>query len=219
MSRTKLLIAACFAVFALVALASASASAATAGWDVNGTLLSGTVPLLSTALVLQEGVLKVEAGETLEIKCKAHEVLFNEGLLRSPDGITAKDVTFHGCQTVGSSAEKCMIPDLILTVAVHGLASLEGPLNTLIKVLPQTKTTFATIKFGNAVGSECALLGTEAVTGGLDLLLHEGFDPATLHLALAFSLTGSLKIGSSNAVLEGLDADLRLASGLRWNYL
>jgi hypothetical protein len=218
MSRAKLLVVACFAVFGLVALASGSASAAE-GWDVNGTLLSGTTALASTALVLQEGVLKIEAGETVEIKCKAHELLINEGVLKSPDGLLAKDVTFHGCETVGPSAAQCTIPDLILTVPVHGLASLEGPLNTLIKVLPQTKVTFSTIKFDNATGGACALLGVQPVTGGVDLLIHEGFDPATLHRVLAFSLTGGLKVGSSNAVLEGLEADLKLASGLRWNYL
>jgi hypothetical protein len=86
----------------------------------------------------------------------------------------------------------------------------------LILVLPDTKNTLFTIKFE---GEICALLGTQPVTGGLDLLIHEGSDPAARHLVLAFSLKGQLKIGSDEDELVGLSGDLELASKETWNFL
>jgi hypothetical protein len=219
MSRAKLLVAACFVVFGMTALAASTASAG--NWDVNGTpLTSGSVALASTALVLNAGILEIEAtGEAITVKCEAHELLINEGKLEGPDNISAKDVTFHGCKTTGTSAAHCTVPDLILSVGVKGLATLDGTLSTLIKVEPATKTVFATIKFGSVTEGSCAIEGGNAVTGGIDLLIHEGFHSAVTHRVLAFSLPGGLKVASNPASLKELVGDLKLNSGLPWNFL
>jgi hypothetical protein len=211
MSKAKLLIAACFAMFVVGGIASATASAGS--WDVNGKEITASVALASTALVLTTGKLSVPAANT-EIVCKGHELLINEGKLLPPDGILAKDLTFHECSTENTGG--CSIGPLILTVAIHGLAHLEGTLNTLILILPETKNTFASVPF---TGELCALTGTQPITGGVDLLIHEGKDPATRHLVLAFSLPGKLKVGSDEAELVGLSGDLELASKETWNFL
>jgi hypothetical protein len=211
MSKAKLLIAACFAMFIVGGIASATASAGE--WDVNGKPITANVALASTALVLTTGKLAVPAANT-EIVCKGHELLINEGRLLPPDGILAKDLTFHECSTENTGG--CKIPTLTLTVALRGLAHLDGALNTLILVSPDTKNVLYTIKYE---GELCALLGTQPVTGGLDLLIHEGRDPAIRHLILGFSLVAQLKIGSDEAELAGLSLDLELASKETWNFL
>jgi hypothetical protein len=212
MSRSKLLVAACFTVFALSALASATASAGE--WMVNGTKLTGSAAILSTALVLSEGRLFVP--NVLSIKCKAHEVGITGGKIIAPDGVLATSINFKECAVTEGNPTCELATKTISTVPVNGLALLEGTLNTYIHISPETKAAFATIKFS---GETCALLGVQPVTGNASLLIHEGFDERALHLTLAFSLPKSLKVGSSEALLEGLSADVRLESNQNWSFL
>ncbi len=217
MSKARLLLAACFTMFAFSALASATASATGGAWMVNGTLLVGTAAL-ANGLVLSFGTLSALG---VEVQCKAHEVLINGGLIEHPDWLLAKDLTFHECGVLNAGSN-CKLPNsnnaLILTLAVHGLALLDpgAPLNTLILLLPLPSKTFAVIPFE---GEKCALLGNQPVTGDVDLLIHEGRDEKLLHLVLVLSLPGLLKVGSSEAELHGLDFDIRLASDLPWSFL
>lgn len=217
MSRAKLVFATCFAVFAFSGLVASQAFAG-GEWDVNGTPLVGTAALAHAALVLKPGSLRIDNANPIEIECLAHEILINEGVLIAPDGVLAKSITFHECAVTLGSPTCTLASDLITTVPIHGLAHLDegGRLNTLILILPETKTTFATFKFE---GEKCALLGTQAVTGGVHLLIDEGYLPKELHLILVVTLKGGLKVGSSEALLTGLDADLRLESGLLWRFL
>ncbi len=213
MSRSKLLLVACFAVFAFAAVASVAAFGEEPHWDVNGTPLVGSEPFLPTALVLNHGRLLVPtAGVTIE--CLGHELLLTNGSIIAPDRLLIGSITFHECEAI--STGNCSIPRLILVGPVHGLAELEGKLNVIILLLPETKNVFTTIKFE---GETCALLGVQPVTGHVHLLIHEGQDLALLHLVLAFSLVGALHVGSDEAKLEELDFDLALKSHLKWNFL
>jgi hypothetical protein len=210
MSKTKLVVVGCFAAFALSALASASASAA---WDVNGTLLVGTAALLNSTLVLAHGSLEVVgAGVTLE--CTAKEIGINGGEIVHPDEIRIKDLTFKSCVANGAN---CSLAEAnILTLPLHGLAELDGKLGVYIKLLPLPSKTAAVLTYE---GANCALKGVQPVTGTFDLLAPTGQDPSVLQLANIFSLPGSVKVGSSEGKLSGLHIDLRLASGLTWNFL
>jgi hypothetical protein len=151
------------------------------------------------------------------VECISTELGLTEAFIVHPDELRVKSVTFKEC---GATAP-CIIGngETISTLAIHGLAELDGTLNTLIKLLPLPSKTFAVIKFE---GASCALLGNQPVTAtgsAVDLLIHEGIHPRVLHLVLAFSLPGLLKVGSSEANLTGLDADFKLASGQTWNFL
>jgi hypothetical protein len=179
-------------------------------WEVNGTLLTGTAALLNSATVLAHGEL-VAAG--VKVTCTGTTVGITSGELVAPNEVRAKDLTFSNC---AATAPCSLASETILTLAIHGFAHLDGTLNTLILTLPLPSKTFAVIKFE---GEVCALLGAQPVTGTADVLIHGGADAAVSHLILAFSLTGSLKLGSSAATLSGFDGDLRLASGQTWNYL
>ncbi len=211
MPRFRLIIAACLAVFAVGAVASTTALAGE--WDVNGAKLSGSVALATKATVLEHGRLVMKQAET-KIECLSTELALGGAKLVAPDGIEATSVTFKECSTKETGG--CSVPTTIGTVPVDGLASLDGALNTLILVLPKTKSTFATIAF---TGETCAMLGTEPVTGHVDILIHEGSDPRVIHPGLVFSLPGGLKIGSNEASLEGLKLDLELQSKQTWNFL
>jgi streptogrisin C len=183
----------------------------TGQWDVNGTKLVGYAPFLNSALVLSHGEL-VAAG--VKVVCTGSTVGILFGELAQPDEVRAKDLTFTNCTASGESCS--LANETILTSALRGLAQLDGTLNTLTLILPQTKTVLATIKFN---GVTCALEGVQAITGRVDVLIDGGADPAVLHLILAFSLTGGLKLGSSEATLSGFGAHLRLQSGQTWNFL
>ncbi len=212
MSRGRLLLAVSLAVFAVSAVASATASAV---WDVNGTLLVGSAQIATPAKVLARGKLEVPAAG-VNVECSKTELGLTEAFIVHPDELRVQSVLFKEC----SATAPCSIGngETISTLAIHGLAELDGPLNTIIKLLPLPSKTFAVIKFE---GETCALLGAKPVTATgaiVDLLIHEGFDPRVLHLVLVSSLPG-LKVGSDEATLKELDFDVKLVSGLTWNFL
>jgi hypothetical protein len=210
MSRAKLIVTACFAIFALGALTAATASAGE--WDVGGSKLVGSEPIKSPAKVLAHGKLVVDAaGVTVE--CTSKELGIEGGEIVAPEEVRAKSLEFKECTT----SEPCKLQEEnIKTLALHGKAELDGTLGTLVKVLPLPSKTFAVIHF---LGETCALLGFQPVTGTADLLAPSGRDPAVLQLVNAFSLPGSLKVGSNEALLSGLSGDIQLVSGKTWNFL
>jgi hypothetical protein len=216
MFRTKLLATTCFAALALGAL---TVSIAQAGeWNVNGTKLVRSAALLSTFAVLAHGKIVVKTTPNIVIECTASTVAVNGGELVQPDEVRIKNLTFGKCV----ATDGCTVFDEeIRTLAVDGLAVLEGPLNTLVLFSP-LPLALATLAVINLTGENCALQGGLSVralegAAALDLLLREGRDPAVSHLALASSL--ELKIVSSEVEISGIDTDLRLASGQTWNFL
>lgn len=221
MSKAKLLVAACFAVLALSAVAATTAVAA-GEWDVGGKPLGAgkSAQIATTAAVGQFGVLS-SAG--IEVTCEGSELLIKNGFIVAPDEVVAEDITFHGCKTIGKSAETCSLSStLILTLALHGLAELDEGLrlNTVVLLLPLPTKTFTVLFFE---GETCAIKGAAGVTASknpaIDLLIDEGYLPAFVHLVLAFSLKESLKLASNEATLSHADANFRLASGEEWNFL
>lgn len=211
MSRVKLIVTAGLVVFTLGALMSATASAGE--WDVGGTKLVGSAAIKSPAKVLKTGDFKVPLfGVT--IKCESSELGIEGGEIVAPDEARAKSLTFKECKVTEGPCS--LEEETIKTLALHGLAELDGTLGTLVKVLPLPSKTFAALHF---LGETCSLLGIQPVTGTADLLAPSGKDPAVLQLVNAFSLPGSLKVGSDEAELLGLSGDVQLASGKTWNFL
>ncbi len=180
------------------------------GWDVNGTPLVGTAALAGTIKVLEHGSLEA-AG--VKVECTSTEIEVSSGELVAPDQIRASDLTFKGCK---ATAPCSLASETLLTLAIHGLAELDGTSGTFIKLLPLPSKTLAVLHFE---GSTCALLGLQPVTGTLDLLAPSGKSPNVLQLVKVSSLVGGLKVGSSEATLSGLNGDVKLASGQTWNFL
>lgn len=211
MSRAKSIVTACFVVLALGALISATASAGE--WDVGGTKLVGSEEIKSPIKVLEHGSLFVHIAG-VRIECLSKELGIVGGEIVAPDEVRAKSLEFKECSV---TEESCTLQEeVIKTLALHGLAELDGTLGTLLKVLPLPSKTFAVIHY---LGSTCALLGVQPITGTVDLLAPSGKDPAVLQLARAFSLPGSLREGSQEALLTGLNFDVQLHSGRTWNFL
>ncbi len=182
-------------------------------WDVNGTSLVGSAALAGPIKVLEHGSLSV-ALAGVRIECLSKELGIEGGEIVAPDEARAKSLEFKEC---GATEGSCTLEEsTIKTLALHGLAELDGTLGALIKVLPLPSKTFAVVHF---LGETCALLGIQPVTGTLDLLAPSGKDPAVLQLVSVFSLPGSLKVGSDEALLTGLNGDVKLASGQTWNFL
>jgi hypothetical protein len=216
MSKAKLIFAVCFAVFAIGAVASTTAMAG--NWMVAGTNLpnGSKAQIASPVKVLAHGKLEVPLAKVV-IECVATEGTVNDALLVGPDLAEAASIVFEQCTT--NNTGECSVPETISTVPVSGLATLEGPLNTLVTISPKTKNTFATIAFK---GEKCALKNEtsgQPVTGSVHILIHEGFDEKVEHLILVFSLPAGLKVGGDEATLSGLDADVKLTSGSPWSFL
>jgi hypothetical protein len=208
MSKAKPLITACLLVLALSALTPAVASAATAGWMVNGTLLAGSRALSTTAAVEEEW--QVQAAG-VSIKCSGSIVNAMSPEIVAPNRGAAKSVTFNGC----SANANCKVPTSISTLPILTEATLDGTLAVKEVIKPETKTPFATLLLE---GELCALDGVQPVTGKASVLAS-GHEERTLQQFHATTeVAGELKIGSSSASLTGSSL-VRLASGEPWSFL
>jgi len=214
MSRIKLVIAAFAAVLAVGAVASTTAFAATEGWMVNGTMLSGSKKLMTTGKVTQAGLLK---GSGVEVECQGSEIGGVNPEIVAPNKGGASSVTFNGCLTVRESAKTCTlntktvstVPVLLTELTLDGTLAVKGA------IVPETKTTFASLTF---TGAECALLGTQPVTGKVLILASLGQDEMTWQPVLLFSDAGSLKLGSGGAELHGA-GELATENLEPWSFL
>jgi hypothetical protein len=214
MSKAKMIITTLIAVMAFSALASGSASAATAGWMVGGKLLSGSAALATTAKVDEFGKLKSSAAN-ISLECTGSTLNGASPEIKSPSTGAASSLEFTGCKaltpncTIGSPA--------ISTVPITVEATLEGTAAVIATFKPKTKAVFATFEF---TGTNCAALGLDAVTGTARVLAPNGQTENTLQLinAIATEASEELKVASSPASLAG-SALLKLASGEPWSFL
>jgi hypothetical protein len=212
MPKIKLILAACAVALALNALTAAAASAATAGWMVNGTLLSGTKALATTASVSSKLKLKIAS---ITIECQANTLKGIAPELLATNKIKATSLEFTECN--GTKGECKLGSEKINTLPVLLEATLEGTLAITAKLKPETKTTIATVLFE---GGACAIEGVQAITGGVAILAPTGQDERTLQQASSITTeaSGELKVGTSGASVE-VTASSRLASGESWSFL
>jgi hypothetical protein len=209
MSRIKLIMSAFVAVLAFSALASGSASAATAGWMLSGKLVSGSVALATTAKVDKKAKLVADG---IEIECTSEVLNGVAPQITSPASGSATSLEFTGC--VSRSGACTLGSTVIGTVPITAEATLDGALGVLATFSPKTKTTFTTIEY---IGASCALVGVQPVTGKVVVLDPTGQDEAASQL-IEVTAASSLKVGSSAATFTG-SALLKLASGEPWSFL
>jgi len=210
MSKVKTLVMTFIAVLALGAVASTSASAATPGWMVSGTTLSGSEALATTAAV-DENAQLTASGVTIECTGKNLNGLSPKIEAGSMGSVTS--LIFTGCKALGTT---CTIESTeIGTVPVLAEATLEGSLGVKVVFSPQSGTIFATIKY---LGASCALLGLKPVTGKASVSAPTGQDEQVLQQIVANTASGELQVGSASATLKG-KALLKLATSSPWSYL
>ncbi len=212
MSKTKLIV----AVFAaMVAISAVTSATAFAGWKVGGTELAAGAKqkLMTSGIVEQPAILE---GIGFKITCGRTGKEDITGVAPEIEGTNkggATSVTFHEC----AGEEPCAIGSNTITTVPVLLTelTLDGTLAVKGAFVPETKTTFTTIKFE---GAECALTGTQPVTGKASFLAFTGQDERTFQSVLLFSETGKLKVGSSEAKLHGRGL-LSTANLVPWSYV
>jgi hypothetical protein len=212
MSKVKMIVTTLIAVFAFSALASASASASTAGWMVGGTQLTTAAALATTAKVDEKGTLEVPL-DAITIECKSSVLTGLEPKIESGTMGSAGSLIFKEC---ASTAASCTIASpTIGTVPLLAEATLEGALGVKVIFTPKTTKIFTTIEYK---GTECSLAGIKPVKGQATVKAPTGQDENTLQLIEADTTGGELEVGSTEAILKG-SALLKLASGQPWSFL
>ncbi|HEY2768438.1 MAG TPA: hypothetical protein VGI76_09280 [Solirubrobacteraceae bacterium] len=203
----KLIMSVCTGVLALSAFA--LASSASAQWRVGGTNLTGTAKMVKKVIIHHKAEFAA-AGVTITCVGNLEEV---SSQIEAGDKASAQSLVFTGC----SASEKCTVTETLGTVPVEATAALGVAPAVNVTVKPKTKTTFATIKFE---GSECALLGTQTVTGTAKVLAPTGQTEKEVQLmeANTSAASGELKVGSSAALLRDSSL-LILEIGLAWGFL
>lgn len=209
MSKVKVVAAAFIAALALTALASATASA---DWMVNGTNLTGSAALATTAHTDVTGKLN---GGGLNIECSGDLKGASPEIKVGAKG-SASSLTFTTCGTTNAN---CTVPAEISTVPVSVLAELDpgNALATTVLFTPTAGTIFATVKFS---GEKCAVAGIKPVTGKATALAPTGKDERT-EQELEINTTEAAKelfIASSAASLTGA-ALLLLSTRQGWSFL
>jgi hypothetical protein len=215
MPKIKAVCVAIIGVLMLSAMASASASAATAGWMVGGTnLASGTSEALSETTTRVGGNYLL-AGGGLEIECTTLKV--EDGFITGPSKNGAKSLHFSGCNAKTANCK--LNPTTLSTLPLLSEATLDPP-NALAAVIvfkPETAGgPILTFKFE---GEKCAIAGTKAITGTQAVLAPTGADERTEQVVTAIELVANeLKLGSASAKLTA-SVGLTLVSGKPWSFL
>jgi hypothetical protein len=215
MSMTRRVVAALIAASVLSALASSVASAATAGWMVNGTLLSGAAALASTATTDEPYLLAWDDGN--EIVCTGGTLNSVAPEIKSLHKGATSSLEFNECKAISEVCSLAGQPTTIGTVPLLIEATQAATLDAIVGFKPKTNTTFLTFKYE---GPECAMEGIQDFTGRIAMLGPTGQDESTLQLlkSITVGVSGELKMGSFGVSLKG-SALLKLASGEPWSFL
>jgi len=210
------------ALFAVLAFSAMAAGSASASWFVGGTELKTSAKLSTTAVVDEPTTLSVPA-LGLSVLCKGGVL---DGV--SPEIIAgetgkAASLKFLSCNTT-VPATGCALEEsnqAIPTLGINAKASLKSGSGVEDRVLfsPQTKGTFAEIKFSEA--NTCAFNSVEPVKGEVIVGAPTGQTESVGQaiVGLGSVENNSLEIGKGNkAFLNGGKALLTLASGSKWSF-
>jgi hypothetical protein len=183
---------------------------------VNGTMLSGSEPLATTAAVDEEFAFTIS---TTEVKCTGSTFNGVAPQIEAPNKGSARGLEATGCKT--SATSPCTLTGgnaggVIGILPVTSEVTLEGTAAVVGTIKPQG-AIFNTIAF---TGGGCALSGKQSVTGKVIAEGPTSQGERTLQSASAVTTaaSGDLKIGSTSASLSG-SVLFQLASSKVWSYL
>ncbi|MGA7704952.1 MAG: hypothetical protein WB998_08665 [Solirubrobacteraceae bacterium] len=205
MSKTKIVVAACVASLALLAVSAASASAA--GWYVNKTALASESPaeLAKATTTLANYELNL-LNNQIKVTCTGLQN--NESNIVGPNLFKAKSLAFTGCS---SNAVNCPIEPTITTTAVQGTVTSGTP--DTIKVQPVAGPT-ALLMIVEFTGPLCALSELPVKGNFTESSSDLGTEQAEHTLTVSAS---ELKSASDTDTLVGA-SDFKLASGNTWSF-
>lgn len=188
------------------------AAAAEAGWMVNGTKLTGTAALSTTAAVHEKFALTF-AGE--EIDCNGEDLTLVKPTINGASRMNdTESLEFNKCAT----GSPCVLAtSTIRTLPVLVDLTLDGALAVRGHFLPtNTSKTLATIEFE---GTECTFAGAEPIKGTLAFLAPTEQSENTLQLIRTKTETnGELNLGLFAVTVSGSFL-LRLANGGSFSFL
>jgi len=218
MRKTRIVLLSLFAVMAISAVASASASALPAVWFVNGAELAAgkTEALAETTEVLKGYDLLFHKSE-IEILCSSIDLV--GGLITGPKTGDVALIDFLGC--VVDKPTKCKLTNGEINVKPV-LFELEGESNAAkIDFKPETGTAFAEFELANNGAESCGVLSGLYVVKGLTVATIQA--PETP--ALAKGLLSSEKPSTTLTVAgEGVqeffgEVDIDLVSDFNWSVI
>jgi hypothetical protein len=216
MSNAKQFLKVCVLMFVLCALVAASASATTVGWMVNGTMLSGSQALATTAAVDSPFVTTL-AG-VITITCTGGTLNGVAPQISSPSSGSASSAIFTGC---GTGSSPCVLAGqnaggTIGSLPVTSEVTLEGT-SAVVGTIKPAGSQFGTIAL---TGSKCSLTGVTSSKGEIVVEgpTNQGESTLQLSSAVTTAASGDLKIGAAAASLTGA-ALFKLANSDTFSYL
>lgn len=206
MSRAKIVVAACVASLALIAVNSASASAA--GWFVNKAALASEAPaeLAKTTTTLSNYELNL-LNNQIKVTCTGLQN--NEAFIVGTNLFKAKSLSFTGC---ASNAVNCPIEPTITTTAVRGTVVSGTPDTIKIEPVAGSTALLAVVEF---TGPLCALSELPVKGNFTESSSDLGTEQPEHQLTVSAS---ELKSASDTDTLTG-SSDFKLAtSGNTWSF-
>jgi hypothetical protein len=212
MNRARVVLGSLMVVLVVAAVGvPGSAMAATAGWMVNGTQLSGSAAVATTAKVTEP--YKVSGGG-LNIECKSAVAEAVKPEIKAPNKVSVTAGINSGCTTTNAN---CTVPASIASVPSIAEITLDGALATVGVVKPQTGTIFSTIKFS---GENCAVAGIKTLSGSFQVVTPTGQDERPIQLSESKVTEAEKTLFIASSAVSASAAGLgTLASGLWWNFL
>ncbi len=202
-------------VFAASALYMTTAGSASAGWFVEGSELTGTSSLATTAAVDEAFKLEVPSAAT-GVKCTGSRLTSTNPEIVAPSRIAVASITFSSCTTEGAGGCTLSSETIGTVPLLAELAELTYP-EDKASFTPKTKKTFATLTL---TGEKCALLGTQPVTTPTKFLatLPTGQEVQATQQIKVKTTKGEIKLGGDEAELTGA-ALIGLVSGAALNFI
>jgi hypothetical protein len=200
-------------IIAIVAAASMPtvALAATAGWMVNGTPLSGSKTLATTAKTDENAKISFFG---LVMTCSGANINNTAPQISPPNMGTTAKLELTGCVV---SPPCVLVESRIVTEPLLSEVTLEDALATTTTFRPKAGTTFSTFEIE---GEACGAAGNFLIDGAERVLSIEGQIENTLQQIKSITTEASkeLFVGKSPMGVAS-SALLKLASGERWSFL
>ena len=187
------------------------------GWRINGTELSGSAALATTAAITGYFTLSAIG---VRIECTGGTLDAVNAKLKSPNTGFAESLAFQECRPQagdGCSLEGSTIRTKPLTITARKPVEIGLGLEIELGFAPKTGTLITTLSFS---GAECVMEGTQPVTGHIEAEGRTGHMERTLQEVYVNveQSSNELHLGSGDAALNVIFL-LKLAAEKPWSFM